>query len=1133
MRDKLTHAIDDIIKEVLLLEDPDTVTDQSGMTIVRHNTPNQPAIAFFCINDESIGKKKFFFYRNDNGSAAHNKIKQDSTPDFPDPWAGSDRFLRGRAWTKLKILSFYSSEQEIQPYFKEIEDFFTSELHLNINEFNVDFGGSSEIEGLKPWPGNGVVKSAPKQLTPEQEQTVKTLNKQIAELQATLHLKRDEERDEVEDNIRILKTNVADITGGKPPAQRQLSTYEQDELNKIDQSLEDLYSRLAAGVPLFKRRRYERIINKLQKQRKLIVRPSRKVYRPEIEKQRAKGGGGALARYAGSLPALQEQIRRLLKEDPDTVYGTDGTELAFFGEKSPAIAWYCIEDASIGKKKFFFIRNNTGAAYHSDIKLYATPDFPNPFNSNSNDRFLRGRAWTTKMICSFYASEDQIRPYFKEIEEFFQNELNLNINDFKIEFGTSARREGLKPWPGSVQTTKSLILSPEEQAKVDEINKKIAELQATLHLKTGSDKKAVEDEIEELEKSIGKISNREASKAAYRKTGAEKIAPFEKGAGSYAGYKGRLPAIAEEKVQIYNKTLCPDLWQNENKLNPEVKTALLKIAFDFYVDTELKSKVQDVCLLGSGANYNWTSQSDLDVHIVVDSVTLSMHPENSEKFFRSLSGRWNLEHEVKVKGHKVELYIQDAQENNSATGVYSLIHDDWVKKPSPENINVDKLLIQKKYSTWVEKIDNAIKQEDEKMLKRILDGLREYRQAGLDKQGEFSSENLVFKILRSRGYLEKIKQCYNKIYDKKMTVKDCFDPTSAGPNPAATEGQPQTGTFYKDLNSKMRKMEEGKKYDGNSRSWMDSSGKFHPTERHLIGARELLGEPSKPLSPGGEEDDIDYDRTASALFNKGFLRITETPNIIYATGKVSSGQLKLLKDKAIERHKNLIYNGKEFNFQTGDTVKIYQEVTQRDIKSTLPNRAIDLTDIPFDELTMDNLMGLKNKIERFYNEYMKRPERTSEEQEGMRIKLKALYLIKQEIKDRSKFINKGLEESTIDWVAWDKEKNANTVSIPIPGTNMRMAAKMRPPSPGEKTKSKMVGFGGDRDQAYGKSSEPRHFEEGYGAGNPEEDRLKIINPDGSTRRWQVKSKNASKTPKIVEEMINKILKETFLGKPKI
>jgi predicted nucleotidyltransferase len=265
---------------------------------------------------------------------------------------------------------------------------------------------------------------------------------------------------------------------------------------------------------------------------------------------------------------------------------------------------------------------------------------------------------------------------------------------------------------------------------------------------------------------------------------------------------------AIDKVRIYNKSLSPELWTTPEKLNPKVRKALLQIAQAFYKDSELKAKLQDVYFLGSSANYNWTPNSDIDVHLLVDSRELGMELETAKKYFRALSGKWNQEHSIEVKGHTIELYIQDVQEINAATAVYSLLRDIWIKRPVPENVSVDQDLIQKKYTMWVDRINHALNLQDEVQLKQILDTLKKYRQSGLDRGGELSTENLVFKILRSRGDIDRIKNTYNTEFDKKMSVPEAFDPTSQGPNLDVGTGDDSVGAHYKAHNSKMRRMEE-------------------------------------------------------------------------------------------------------------------------------------------------------------------------------------------------------------------------------------------------------------------------------------------------------------------------------------
>lgn len=58
--------------------------------------------------------------------------------------------------------------------------------------------------------------------------------------------------------------------------------------------------------------------------------------------------------------------------------------------------------------------------------------------------------------------------------------------------------------------------------------------------------------------------------------------------------------------RIYNPTLNPVIWDENQNIRNEVSNALLTISTDFYEDTKLKAKLKDVLLLGSSANYNWT-----------------------------------------------------------------------------------------------------------------------------------------------------------------------------------------------------------------------------------------------------------------------------------------------------------------------------------------------------------------------------------------------------------------------------------------------------------------------------------------------------------------------------------------------
>ena len=147
------------------------------------------------------------------------------------------------------------------------------------------------------------------------------------------------------------------------------------------------------------------------------------------------------------------------------------------------------------------------------------------------------------------------------------------------------------------------------------------------------------------------------------------------------------------KLRIYNKTLDPNLWLEGKKLNPEVKDALLKIAEDFYKSTDLKAEIQNILFLGSSANYNWTPTSDIDLHVVVDITDENITEDYARKFMDGLAFKWNSEHDIEIKGHPVELYLQDIGEPNATpqlaregSAIYSIFDDQWMKEPNPQNI---------------------------------------------------------------------------------------------------------------------------------------------------------------------------------------------------------------------------------------------------------------------------------------------------------------------------------------------------------------------------------------------------------------------------------------------------------------
>jgi len=222
--------------------------------------------------------------------------------------------------------------------------------------------------------------------------------------------------------------------------------------------------------------------------------------------------------------------------------------------------------------------------------------------------------------------------------------------------------------------------------------------------------------------------------------------------------------------------LNPKLWKGF-EINEEVREDLLKIAQDFYESTELKADVKDIALTGSLANYNWSEKySDYDLHILIDFNDINQDVELVKKYADSVKNIWNKNHDIKIKGYEVEVYIQDISEPHKSTGIFSLLNNKWNVKPEKIEFTPDEDMIAEKGKSVMMLVDDLEKEVDEdkyeafvEKVQKVWDKVKNYRKSGLESEGgELSIGNLVFKLLRRNGYIEKIMDLKRKSYDKQF-----------------------------------------------------------------------------------------------------------------------------------------------------------------------------------------------------------------------------------------------------------------------------------------------------------------------------------------------------------------------------
>jgi hypothetical protein len=227
-----------------------------------------------------------------------------------------------------------------------------------------------------------------------------------------------------------------------------------------------------------------------------------------------------------------------------------------------------------------------------------------------------------------------------------------------------------------------------------------------------------------------------------------------------------------DAVTFHDK-LNPALWAG-TKLRPEVKNQLEAIAKDFLQEMGINDlDVRDITISGSNAAYSYTKHSDLDLHILVNVNDLPRSDVYKE-LFQAKKTIYNDTHDITIHKVPVELYVQDANEPVVSLGEYSIKNDSWIKIPTKRRSNFDQNATKAKHAKLLDIVERAIQSNNLDKIQKVLKKIKQYRQAGLDKGGEFGSENLAFKALRSQGYITKLYALRDKLHSEHLTIETMY-----------------------------------------------------------------------------------------------------------------------------------------------------------------------------------------------------------------------------------------------------------------------------------------------------------------------------------------------------------------------
>lgn len=234
--------------------------------------------------------------------------------------------------------------------------------------------------------------------------------------------------------------------------------------------------------------------------------------------------------------------------------------------------------------------------------------------------------------------------------------------------------------------------------------------------------------------------------------------------------------MIEENIELdedtikFSETLNQDIWDGE-ELKPNVYLKLLEIASAFIGYLDFSSlDIADIQFTGSMANFNFSEDSDIDLHIIAkfdDDIDETF----MQDYFNAKKTIFNSTHDISIYGHPVELYVENVKNPAKSGGKYSLLKDKWLIKPEQITLEIEDVIDSPKYLQYVHRIESVLDSEfnsDDANI--ILDELYVMRKNGLAKGGELSEDNLIFKKLRSNGYIQKLRDYINQNYDKNLSL---------------------------------------------------------------------------------------------------------------------------------------------------------------------------------------------------------------------------------------------------------------------------------------------------------------------------------------------------------------------------
>lgn len=259
--------------------------------------------------------------------------------------------------------------------------------------------------------------------------------------------------------------------------------------------------------------------------------------------------------------------------------------------------------------------------------------------------------------------------------------------------------------------------------------------------------------------------------------------------------------LTESELDPINKTRCPDIFDKNEKMHPEVKKFILELLNKFKKECPYDFKAGRIILIGSSTGYQYTLTSDIDINFET-----TLTDEQRNEVYPMIP------HNIMLPGTNRPVNVFCVTNGNkfdasNAENMYDIIHDKWLKR-SEKNTAVlpyqyikdlsrffidgselalsryhqDKQELEIYMSLDLDKHDVSQKEKADKVAQKLVDLKNDvdalhlihhiiyaFRGEGFNGQlfkvniemanqenPRYSPNNLVYKMIDRFGYLEKI-----------------------------------------------------------------------------------------------------------------------------------------------------------------------------------------------------------------------------------------------------------------------------------------------------------------------------------------------------------------------------------------